>query len=183
MSAIVPTLADTERFQTTFFEECTEILQDLEVRQPALQAGNIDSEGLNAVFRAVHSIKAGAAAFNFTELVKFAHVFEALLDKLRSDRIQRSAQVFSVIIRGGDLLAELVDAARSSRTVPAGYGAGVISELHELLGEPDEASAGTAPAKAAQEEAASARVPSASFSSRIASCSAMPTSRSCSSGS
>ena len=151
MSAIVPTLADTERFQTTFFEECTEILQDLEVRQPALQAGNIDSEGLNAVFRAVHSIKAGAAAFNFTELVKFAHVFEALLDKLRSDRIQRSAQVFSVIIRGGDLLAELVDAARSSRTVPAGYGAGVISELHELLGAPDEASAGTAPAKAAQE--------------------------------
>jgi two-component system chemotaxis sensor kinase CheA len=152
MSAIVPTLADTERFQTTFFEECTEILQDLEVRQPALQAGNIDSEGLNAVFRAVHSIKAGAAAFNFTELVKFAHVFEALLDKLRSDQIHRSAQVFSVIIRGGDLLAELVDAARSSRTLPAGYGAGVISELHELLGAPDEAPAGTAPAKAAQEE-------------------------------
>ncbi len=153
MSAIVPTLADTERFQTTFFEECTEILQDLEERQPALQAGNIDSEGLNAVFRAVHSIKAGAAAFNFMELVKFAHVFEALLDKLRSDRIQRSAQVFSLIVRGADLLAELVDAARSSRTLPSGYGAGLISELHELLGAPDEVPAGPPPAKAAQEEA------------------------------
>src|SRR5271157_2997599 len=103
MSATAPTLADTERFQATFFEECTELLQDLEERLPSLQAGNIDSEGLNAVFRVVHSIKAGAAAFNFTVLVKFAHVFEALLDRLRSDRIQRNAHVFSAVVRGADL--------------------------------------------------------------------------------
>ena len=102
MSAIAPTLADTERFQATFFEECTELLQDLEERLPSLQAGNIDSEGLNAVFRVVHSIKAGAAAFNFTSLVKFAHVFEALLDRMRSDRIQRTPLVFSVVVRGAD---------------------------------------------------------------------------------
>ncbi len=152
MSAIAPTLADTERFQATFFEECTELLQDLEERLPSLQAGNIDSEGLNAVFRVVHSIKAGAAAFNFTELVKFAHVFEALLDKLRSDRIQRSAQVFSVVVRGADLLAELVEAARSSRAVPPGLGAGVISDLDELLGAPEDAAPGPAGAKAVQEE-------------------------------
>ncbi len=154
MSATAPTLADTERFQTTFFEECTEILQDLEERLPSLQAGNIDSEGLNAVFRAVHSIKAGAAAFNFTELVKFAHVFEALLDKLRSGRIQRNAHVFNVIVAGADLLAELVDAARNSRALAAGFGANVISELQELLGTPDVAAAGTAPAKAAAQEEA-----------------------------
>ncbi len=152
MSSITPTLADTERFQATFFQECTEILQDLEERLPALQAGNIDSEGLNAVFRAVHSIKAGAAAFNFTGLVKFAHVFEALLDRLRSDRIQRSAHVFHVVVRGADLLAELVDAARSSRALPSGFGDSVIMELHELLGTPEEAAAGTAPAKTAQED-------------------------------
>jgi two-component system chemotaxis sensor kinase CheA len=150
MSANAPTLADTERFQATFFEECTELLQDLEERLPSLQAGNIDSEGLNAVFRAVHSIKAGAAAFNFTQLVKFAHVFEALLDRLRSDRIQRNAQVFSAVVRGADLLAELVDAARSSRAVPSGFGDSVMSELHELLGTP-ETPAGSAPAKAHRE--------------------------------
>jgi two-component system, chemotaxis family, sensor kinase CheA len=152
MSAIAPTLADTERFQATFFEECTELLQDLEERLPSLQAGNIDSEGLNAVFRVVHSIKAGAAAFNFTSLVKFAHVFEALLDRMRSDRIQRTPLVFSVVVRGADLLAELVDGARGSRDVPAGYGDGVITEINELLGTPDTA-AHTAPAKAPREDA------------------------------
>ncbi len=152
MSATAPTLADTERFQATFFEECTELLQDLEERLPSLQAGNIDSEGLNAVFRVVHSIKAGAAAFNFTQLVKFAHVFEALLDRLRSNRIQRNAQVFSAVVRGADLLAELVDAARSSRALPSDFGDSVMSELHELLGTP-ETPAGSAPAKAHREAA------------------------------
>ncbi len=150
MSATVPTQADTERFQATFFEECSELLQDLEERLPSLQAGTIDSEGLNAVFRVVHSIKAGAAAFNFTVLVKFAHVFEALLDRLRAGRIQRSAHVFGVIVRGADLLAELVEAARSSRTVPAGFGDAVITELNALLGAPETADE-AAPAAAAQE--------------------------------
>ncbi len=107
---------------------------------------------MNAVFRVVHSIKAGAAAFNFTGLVKFAHVFEALLDRLRSDRIQRSALVFGAVVHGADLLAELVDAVRNGRTVPAGYGDSTIAELQELLGMP-EAAAGTAPATATQTEA------------------------------
>jgi two-component system chemotaxis sensor kinase CheA len=150
MSAITPTQADTERFQATFFEECSELLQDLEERLPSLQAGNIDSEGLNAVFRVVHSIKAGAAAFNFTALVKMAHVFEALLDRLRADRIQRSPHVFGVVVRGADLLAELVEAARCSRTVPAGFGDSVIAELNVLLGTPETVDQ-AAPADAGQE--------------------------------
>jgi two-component system, chemotaxis family, sensor kinase CheA len=154
MMSATPTQADTERFQATFFEECSELLQDLEERLPSLQAGNIDSEGLNAVFRVVHSIKAGAAAFNFTVLVKFAHAFEALLDKLRSDRIQRSPHVFSVIVRGADLLAELVDAARSSRAVPSGFGDSLVSEINELLGTPEGAGG---PVKAVQAEAQGTR--------------------------
>ena len=100
--------------------------------RPCMWAKSI-SETLNAIFRAVHSIKAGAAAFNFNALVEFAHVFEALLDKLRDNRIHQTEQVFNVIVRAGDVLAELVEAARCGREVPAGFGADVASELQELL--------------------------------------------------
>ena len=144
MSANAPSLSDTERFQATFFEECTEILHDLEGRIAALQAGDTDAEGLNAIFRAAHSIKAGAGAFNFTELAQFTHIFEALLDRLRSNRIQRSAQVLNAVVRGADLLADLVDAARCSRPVPPGFGAGVASELKSLLESAPEAPAAAA---------------------------------------
>jgi two-component system, chemotaxis family, sensor kinase CheA len=133
MSAITQTPPDFERFRATFFEECAEILPDLEERLCSLRAGEVDSEGLNAIFRAVHSIKAGAAAFNFTVLVEFAHVFEAMLDRLRDDRIQRSEQVFDVIVRAADVLAELVEAAKDNREPPAGFGADVASELQDLL--------------------------------------------------
>ena len=115
MSPNVATPPEFERFRATFFEECAEILPELDERLSSLHVGEVDAETLNAIFRAVHSIKAGAAAFNFNALVEFAHVFEALLDRLRDNRIQHTDQVFNVIVRAGDVLAELVEAARAGR--------------------------------------------------------------------
>ena len=133
MSSNVSMSSEFERFRATFFEECAEILPDLDERLSSLHVGEVDSETLNAIFRAVHSIKAGAAAFSFTALVEFAHVFEALLDRLRDNRIQQTGHVFNVIVRAGDVLAELVDAARAGRDVPEGFSADVASELQDLL--------------------------------------------------
>ncbi len=109
-----------------------------------MNKGSVDAEGLNAIFRAVHSIKAGAGAFNFKELVEFAHVFEALLDRLRDNRISHNANVFTVLVRAGDVLAELVDAARSGRPAPAESGAGVLAGLQELLNTAPSAAAAAA---------------------------------------
>ncbi len=150
MSANVSTSPEFERFRATFFEECAEILPDFDERLSSLHVGEVDLETLNAIFRAVHSIKAGAAAFNFNALVEFAHVFEALLDRLRDDRIQQTGHVFNVIVRAGDVLAELVDAARAGREVPEDLSAGVASELQELLTGVQERSAPPAPVEAAR---------------------------------
>ena len=47
----------------TFFQECEEQLGELEIGLLVLQDGDADPETVNAVFRAVHSIKGGAGAF------------------------------------------------------------------------------------------------------------------------
>ena len=60
----------------TFFQECEEQLGELEVGLIAMDEGDADSETVNAVFRAVHSIKGGAGAFKLDRLVRFAHTFE-----------------------------------------------------------------------------------------------------------
>ena len=49
----------------TFFQECEEQLGELEVGLNAMDEGVADSETVNAVFRAVHSIKGGAGAEQF----------------------------------------------------------------------------------------------------------------------
>ncbi len=75
------------RNRQTFFEECAEQLAELESGLLQIQRGQSDSDTVNAVFRAVHSIKGGAGAFKLNELVHFAHVFETALDELRSGRL------------------------------------------------------------------------------------------------
>jgi two-component system, chemotaxis family, sensor kinase CheA len=45
----------------TFFEECEDLLAALADGLAAMEAGAQDTETVNAVFRAVHSIKGGQA--------------------------------------------------------------------------------------------------------------------------
>ena len=57
----------------TFFEECEELLEAMDAGLAAIEEGDQDPETVNAVFRAVHSIKGGAGAFGLDDLVAFAH--------------------------------------------------------------------------------------------------------------
>ena len=97
----------------TFIQECEELLGALEQKLQALDEGSTDSEDVNASFRAIHSIKGGAGAFGCTELVGFAHVFEASLDHLRSGRVAVEDAPFTLFLRCADAVADLVSAARN----------------------------------------------------------------------
>jgi two-component system chemotaxis sensor kinase CheA len=96
----------------TFFQECEELLAELERGLLAIGDGDRDPETVNAVFRAVHSIKGGAGAFGLEELVPFAHVFETALDGLRAGSLQPSRALLETMLRAADALADLVLAAR-----------------------------------------------------------------------
>lgn len=102
----------------TFFQECEELLGALEQKLQALDEGSTDSEDVNAAFRAIHSIKGGAGAFGCTELVGFAHVFEAALDHLRSGRVALADAPFTLFLRCSDAVADLVAAARNDEVAP-----------------------------------------------------------------
>src|ERR1700760_1798639 len=96
----------------TFFQECEEQLAELESGLLAMEEGASDPETINAVFRAVHSIKGGAGAFSLEALIRFAHVFETAMDEMRSGRLAPSSDVLKVLLRAADILADLVRAAR-----------------------------------------------------------------------
>ena len=78
----------TEDFRSSFFEECEELLESMHDGFDLLAGGGQDGETMNAIFRAVHSIKGGAGAFGFTDLVAFAHQFETALDHVRSGKVR-----------------------------------------------------------------------------------------------
>ncbi len=121
-----------EQIKVTFFQECDEQLADLEAGLLALEAGEGDGETINAVFRAVHSVKGGAGAFGFDPLVKFAHVFETTLDLMRSGRLEVESETLKVMLRAADLLSDFVAAARGLSTVDEVRAKSMVEELAAL---------------------------------------------------
>jgi len=75
-----------------------------------LRSAPADVELLNSIFRAAHSIKGGAGSFGMTNLVRFTHSLENLLDRLRSLEMQATDEVIDILLRSVDVLRELLDA-------------------------------------------------------------------------
>lgn len=101
-----------DAIRTTFFIECDELLAQLEEGLMAMEQGSADSETINSVFRAVHSVKGGGGAFGLDPLVRFSHVFETLLDQIRSSQVEATEAVVATLLRAADMLADHVSAAR-----------------------------------------------------------------------
>jgi len=130
--------------KASFFVECSELLESLEEGLLQVQGGDTDPETVNAVFRAVHSIKGGAGAFGLDDLVHFAHRFETVLDEVRSDRLAIDADAVLLFLKSADSLSDLVAAARDETPVDEAKNAVVIAELETLMpggGDADEATA------------------------------------------
>jgi two-component system chemotaxis sensor kinase CheA len=118
-----------ESIKATFFQECEELLADLESGLLAMQAGVGDAETINAVFRAVHSVKGGGGAFGMEALVHFAHIFETLLDGVRSGGIAATPELIEVLLRAADVLSDHVAAARHGGSVDQARSDESIREL------------------------------------------------------
>ena len=122
-----------EAIKVVFFQECDELLGDLEAGLLAMEAGRTDSETVNAVFRAVHSVKGGAGAFGLDALVRFAHVFETLLDEIRSERKPCDDVTVKTLLRASDVLADHIAAARGQAApVEEARSAALVAELEAL---------------------------------------------------
>ncbi|WP_395646733.1 chemotaxis protein CheA [Terricaulis sp.] len=141
-----------DAIKITYFQECEELLADLEQGLLALEAGEGDGETINAVFRAVHSVKGGAGAFGFEALVAFAHVFETTLDDMRSGKIEADPEAIKVMLRASDVLADHVQAAKGEGHVDEARASAMSTALAALCAgaaapdSPSEAAAPLAPA-------------------------------------
>lgn len=138
---------DMNEIKEIFFQECEEQLAELESGLLRLNDGDRDPETVNAVFRAVHSIKGGAGAFGLDDLVSFAHVFETTLDCVRSNKLEPTQEVLKVMLKSADVLADLTNVARDGGSVDQARSAQLIRELEALAkGEAPPAASAAEPA-------------------------------------
>jgi two-component system chemotaxis sensor kinase CheA len=127
-------MSSLDQLKQTFFDECAEALQQTEAGLAEIRDGLGTEETINAVFRAVHSVKGGAGIFGFDGLVGFAHVFETVLDAVRGQKLATTPDVLDVLLAANDVLSDLVTMSRSDEAIPQGYGASQRAALEALLG-------------------------------------------------
>ena len=102
---------DLARFNATFLAESLSGLDAMEADLLELEKGTRDPELLQAIFRAVHSIKGGSGSLGFDAIAEFSHHLETLLDDMRSGSIAPSRELIDLLLRSVDaersLLAEV----------------------------------------------------------------------------
>jgi two-component system chemotaxis sensor kinase CheA len=96
-----------QQFELIFFEEMAEHLEEMESLLLEMNQNDDESDladKLNAIFRAVHSIKGGSGIFGFDDITHVSHVLENLLDKLRNHQITLTQAVVDALLNARDLL-------------------------------------------------------------------------------
>lgn len=134
---------DMSQFYEVFFDEAEELLAEAERLLLALDISNPDAEDLNAIFRAAHSIKGGAATFGFMDMTEITHVLENLLDRIRKNEMALTAEHVDAFLAAKDVLKMELDGHRLATPVDQDQVAEVKMMLDELT------KAGGAPASAA----------------------------------
>jgi two-component system chemotaxis sensor kinase CheA len=136
-------MSGLDELKKTFFDECDEALQQIEIGLTDIREGQQSDDTVNAVFRGVHSVKGGAGIFGFEALVGFAHVFETLLDGVRRGSLKATPDTLDVLLSASDVLSDLVSMSRAGKPIAAGFGNEVRSALQQII-DGDKGGAGAA---------------------------------------
>lgn len=144
---------DLSQFYETFFDEADELLAQMEQLLLELDVGAPDIEQLNAIFRAAHSIKGGAATFGcFQKLAGTTHLLENLLDEIRRGEMGLRADMVDIFLETKDVLKSQLDAYRASEEPEDAVFERICAVLRQLALEGGQAPAAAAPAPVAASE-------------------------------
>ncbi|AWQ05636.1 chemotaxis protein CheA [Bordetella bronchiseptica MBORD675] len=144
---------DLSQFYETFFDEADELLAQMEQLLLELDVGAPDIEQLNAIFRAAHSIKGGAATFGcFQKLAGTTHLLENLLDAIRRGEMGLRADMVDIFLETKDVLKSQLDAYRASEEPEDAVFERICAVLRQLALEGGQAPAAAAPAPVAAPE-------------------------------
>ena len=117
-----------------FFQESREGLDIMESGLLGLGAA-ADSENINTIFRAAHSIKGGSATFGFAAVAEFTHGVETLLDEMRNGVRPVTAEAIQTLLQACDCLREMLAATEAEQPLDQVRIASLNSDIGHILGE------------------------------------------------
>jgi two-component system chemotaxis sensor kinase CheA len=124
---------DTSRYADLFLTESQEHLSAINHALLDLERAPESTEPVNALFRAVHTIKGMSATMGYVQVAELAHALETLLDQLRIGSRQVTGEVIDALFTASDTLEVAVGLSVAGRDAEIDV-AGPLERLRALDG-------------------------------------------------
>ena len=92
-----------------FIEETNESLQNIEYSFIRLEKDPTNTKIIDEIFRPVHSMKGNSGFFNLTNINKFSHRMENLLDYISNGEVTVTKEIVDILLTGIDYLQKMLD--------------------------------------------------------------------------
>lgn len=106
--SVYDNLVGMEEVLDEFIIESTELLEEVNEDLVHLES-EPDSELINRIFRAFHTMKGTCGFLGFVQSKDLAHVAEDLLNKLRNNEIEPSSAIIDVLLKTVDWFSSFID--------------------------------------------------------------------------
>ena len=113
----------------TFRQEAQELLEQIEQGLLDLADRPGDRDLIDAVFRALHTLKGSGAMFGFDALAAFTHHCETAFDRVRKGEVAASAQLVAAVLAAQDHMRALAE----GRPVAEGLDKALLADLQKAI--------------------------------------------------
>ena len=124
---------ESSKYIDTYRQEAEEYLSEIEDIVLDMEQNPDDKEGINRLFRAIHTIKGSGAMFGFDDIAGFTHHVETVLNEVREGVVPVSTELINLILASRDQIKAMFDATLGGAEVDPEVSSGIITALENLL--------------------------------------------------
>ena len=124
-----------------FILESTQNITDIEQDLLAMEENGADSETINRMFRAIHSMKGSSGYLNLNNILAVSHLGETLLDEIRKNIRELTPEVADTLLAMIDALNEMFNTSDLGESYNT---SGVLEKLQIILSSSSELDTGKA---------------------------------------
>ncbi|AFG37728.1 chemotaxis protein CheA [Spirochaeta africana] len=95
-----------------FFVEAESQIELLEQNILVLESDAGNSDAIDEIFRATHTLKGASATVQMDELTSFTHILEDLLDEIRSGTVKVTSDLVDNLLAAIDVIKEMIESRR-----------------------------------------------------------------------
>jgi two-component system chemotaxis sensor kinase CheA len=110
-------MIQNEEFIQEFVQEAKSHVDNVESGLLRLNEDCSNTETINDIFRAVHSIKGSAGFFNLKKIISLSHTFENIFGDVRNGSLSITAEMIDILLQTNDILKVMIeDVSKSEDT-------------------------------------------------------------------